>query len=231
MIPFSLRASARPGGSHADLGALLAHAMDAGPAHQFPFLDAVDACVCVFDEAGRVLYRNWSDRGLALDDRQRAQLSDHASRTAKELFRRAASEDRTLPRVHSGVPSGNGHPVEVDSRRFRLCASLVEGQHPGQTRVAVVTVHPDEPGLTSDDPRRRILEAALPHGLTEREAEVAALVSARRTNREIAVTLGISVHTVRHHVESILVKLDVHSRRQVGRALGISPETESPSSR
>ena len=52
-------------------------------------------------------------------------------------------------------------------------------------------------------------------GLTRREAQVARLLARRATNREIAEQLGMSPHTVRHHVENVFAKLGVHSRRAV----------------
>ncbi|HSI92864.1 MAG TPA: LuxR C-terminal-related transcriptional regulator [Jiangellaceae bacterium] len=52
----------------------------------------------------------------------------------------------------------------------------------------------------------------LPRGLTEREAEVLALVAAGRTNREAAATLVISEKTVARHLANIYAKLGVSSR-------------------
>lgn len=49
-------------------------------------------------------------------------------------------------------------------------------------------------------------------GFTAREADVALLLVARRSNLEIAEQLGISRHTARHHVQAILLKLGVKSR-------------------
>jgi DNA-binding CsgD family transcriptional regulator len=45
-----------------------------------------------------------------------------------------------------------------------------------------------------------------PAHLSDREMEVLRLLAAGRTNREIAVTLFISVHTVNAHVKTILGK-------------------------
>lgn len=57
-------------------------------------------------------------------------------------------------------------------------------------------------------------------GLTVREQEVASLVSAGLSNKEIARALSITVPTVKNHVHSILEKLDVDRRCRVadGRA-------------
>jgi DNA-binding NarL/FixJ family response regulator len=52
----------------------------------------------------------------------------------------------------------------------------------------------------------------LPRGLTAREAEVLRLVAAGKTNRDIAVELVISEHTVARHLQNLFVKLDVSSR-------------------
>jgi DNA-binding NarL/FixJ family response regulator len=56
--------------------------------------------------------------------------------------------------------------------------------------------------------------AALPGGLTGREAEVLALVAAGRSNREIAASLVLSPKTVARHLSNIFAKLGVSSRTQ-----------------
>ena len=56
-------------------------------------------------------------------------------------------------------------------------------------------------------------------GLTLRQAEVALLMAAGRSNPEIAGQLGISRFTARNHAEQILARLQVESRWQVARAL------------
>jgi len=48
--------------------------------------------------------------------------------------------------------------------------------------------------------------------LTKREAEVLALVAAGYTNQQVGDNLGISRLTVSKHLQSIYVKLDVHTR-------------------
>jgi DNA-binding CsgD family transcriptional regulator len=48
--------------------------------------------------------------------------------------------------------------------------------------------------------------------LTKRQREVSTLIREGLQNREIAARLGISVHTVRRHVEALLKRLDAPTR-------------------
>jgi len=58
----------------------------------------------------------------------------------------------------------------------------------------------------------------LSHGpLTDRESEVIGLLSKGLANKQIAVALGISEHTVKFHVSSIYVKLNVTNRTEAVR--------------
>jgi DNA-binding NarL/FixJ family response regulator len=54
--------------------------------------------------------------------------------------------------------------------------------------------------------------------LTERESEVLSLLSKGLANKQIAVELGISEHTVKFHVSSIYTKLNVTNRTEAVRA-------------
>ena len=56
---------------------------------------------------------------------------------------------------------------------------------------------------------------ALFTALTPRQAEVAGLVVAGWSNRQIAEALGISIGTVKDHVHAILQRLDLPSRQAV----------------
>ena len=58
----------------------------------------------------------------------------------------------------------------------------------------------------------------LSHGpLTDREAEVLGLLAKGLANKQIAVALGISEHTVKFHVSSIYTKLNVTNRTEAVR--------------
>ena len=56
-------------------------------------------------------------------------------------------------------------------------------------------------------------------GFTKRQAEVALLIMARRSNLEIADHFRISRHTARHHVQAVLTKLGVKSRSKARQIL------------
>jgi len=70
--------------------------------------------------------------------------------------------------------------------------------------------------------------------LTAREREVAAAVARGRTNRGIAMELGVSARTVEHHVSAIFAKLEIRSRHEIivavfaGRIDGVVAERHVP---
>ena len=57
-------------------------------------------------------------------------------------------------------------------------------------------------------------------GVSEREAEVLALVREHLTNQQIAARLYLSVRTVESHVSSLLRKLGVADRRALAELAG-----------
>jgi DNA-binding CsgD family transcriptional regulator len=67
--------------------------------------------------------------------------------------------------------------------------------------------------------------------LSGREREVADLVRARHTNREIAKQLFLSEKTVESHLRSVFVKLGVTSRTDVARTLDDSPASPTATHR
>ncbi|MGZ8379438.1 MAG: response regulator [Gemmatirosa sp.] len=56
-------------------------------------------------------------------------------------------------------------------------------------------------------------------GLTDRQSEVARLLSEGLSNDELAQRLGISPHTARNHTEHVMRKLGANSRARVGAVL------------
>jgi DNA-binding NarL/FixJ family response regulator len=64
--------------------------------------------------------------------------------------------------------------------------------------------------------------------LTKRELEIAALVTDRRTNREIAAELFLSDKTIESHIRNIFFKLGVTSRVEIARTLERERRDPSP---
>lgn len=61
-------------------------------------------------------------------------------------------------------------------------------------------------------------EAELPEPLTPRETEILQLVTQGKANKQIALALSISDHTVKFHLSSLYTKLNVSSRTEAVRA-------------
>jgi DNA-binding CsgD family transcriptional regulator len=57
--------------------------------------------------------------------------------------------------------------------------------------------------------------AASSAALTLREIQVMCLIAEGMSNKEIAVRLGIAIHTAKSHVHNILVKLALSTRLEV----------------
>jgi DNA-binding CsgD family transcriptional regulator len=67
--------------------------------------------------------------------------------------------------------------------------------------------------LGARPPARVVAEGA--GALTGREREIARLVAARKSNKEIGVALGISSRTVSTHLSNVFAKLGVASRGEL----------------
>jgi len=115
--------------------------------------------------------------------------------------------------------------VTLDGRVVHLRAVDLGVPHHGRSPTTLILIDSQDP-LSDQD-----LERA---GLTRAEIRIARQVMRGRSNREIALALSVSVHTVRHHVQHIHHKVGVRSRTQLMDALqlrknrivapGLSPE-------
>lgn len=91
----------------------------------------------------------------------------------------------------------------------RARRALQQGGRMSVQEAVALTDHP------AQEPFRQ-LAAAPAAELTRREREIASLVAAGLTNREIARRLALSERTIDAHVEHIRNKLDIRSRAQIG---------------
>lgn len=93
--------------------------------------------------------------------------------------------------------------VTLDGSDVHLRAVDLGVPRQGRSPVTLVLLDSQEP-LSDQDLERQ--------GLTRAEIRIARLVMRGRTNREIALALSVSIHTVRHHVQHIHDKVGVRSR-------------------
>jgi two-component system nitrate/nitrite response regulator NarL len=95
----------------------------------------------------------------------------------------------------AGVLDADADPRQIDAALRAVAAGLiVRSPHAAETGFRAIEDH-DGQNL-----------------MTPRELEVLAVIGAGLTNKAIARQLGISLHTVKFHVESIFRKLGVRTR-------------------
>jgi non-specific serine/threonine protein kinase len=131
------------------------------------------------------------DLFVAAQTRARARLGDDAFAAAYDAGRRVSAADAVRDAL-ADLPT-----TAPASRR------TIAGR-PGAS--------PSAAPIPAAGPDRR---QPLPGGLSRREAEVARLVAAGKTSREIAVELVVSERTVTTHLDHIFAKLGVSSRTAV----------------
>jgi DNA-binding NarL/FixJ family response regulator len=78
----------------------------------------------------------------------------------------------------------------------------------------LIVLHPSEVESLVPSQRVNDFPEALPEALTPREIEVLRLLAEGFGNKEIAARLGISEHTVKFHVASVMGKLGAGSRTE-----------------
>ena len=181
-------------------------------------LDALRQGLMVCDLAGRVLHANPVIRALLAEDLVRGRISEEISVLVRCVRMASASRD-----------TGNAAPlvrtVQLGTSDYVL-RGIHLGEIPGEAEGAVLVVlESDVPEPLSD----RILREQL--GLTAQEVRIARLLSEGMRNVDIAQELFISRHTVRHHVEKVLLKLGVHSRVEVASLLRAGKKSATRRSR
>lgn len=107
--------------------------------------------------------------------------------------------------------------VETDAGVYTLQGSRVFGADGAHPVIFVYAEARTAEAAVAAVPQPEALHGRF--GLTRKEARVAVLLATHMSNTEIAAELCISPHTARHHTQSVLAKLGLTSRREVGAAL------------
>jgi len=180
--------------------------------------DLVEAQLMLGDLAGAQVALAVAERAVAPP----ALAAAAEARAAVLLaLRRPEAPADTFP----GLPLASARLLLAEGRAYAAA---------GDRRAAVRALTEAEAALHGFGARRRRDEAVrelrrLGHrvvrraqdagGLTAREREIADLVAAGRTNREVAAQLVLSPRTIEAHLRNIYGKLDVRSRVELTRAL------------
>jgi DNA-binding NarL/FixJ family response regulator len=117
------------------------------------------------------------------------------------------------------VYTWNFHPDLVESARSKGAHGYLSKTLPARDLVtALEAVHAGEV-VISDPPRRARSALGLDwpgrgEGLTDREAEILALITQGKSNAEVAALTFLSPNTVKSYIRTIYRKIDVGSRTQ-----------------
>jgi DNA-binding CsgD family transcriptional regulator len=125
-------------------------------------------------------------------------VGDACSRLA--LVRSDGASDIVL------VSPWQGEGTISGSRRVRL-RPITFDDDAEPTWIAIAVERRAARRLTAENVQHRF-------GLSPRQAEVALLLAQGHTTAEIARSLNLTTHTVRHHAEQVLRRLNVRSRQQ-----------------
>lgn len=166
-------------------------------------LDDLGTGVAIFERGGdREVARNSRLDELERDEPERDRLHEVVARLGRWA---AAPVDDRSDRL--SIPRQHDVDLELTGGTYRLVTSHVRAGTllPGAAILILVQ------RLRLPLPTTRELRSAF--GLKGREPHVALLVAEGLSNPAIADRLSLSVHTVRHYVERVFDRLDLHSRK------------------
>ena len=167
-------------------------------------MDALPTEMVLCSPAGSILHANHHARNRLDLGESRRSIREEIRFLCVGLHLQIAEEEEAGE--GTGFVSQAERRVTLDGSEVHLRAvDLGVPRHGGSPAILVL--------IDSRDPLSdRDLEQA---GLTRAEIRIARLIMRGRTNREIALALSVSVHTVRHHVQHIHDKVGVRSRAQL----------------
>jgi len=173
-------------------------------------LDALQVGIAVFGHERWGDFENLGFARLALDDPSVRATAEEVARDVSALTPSEDAADSSAVTVTRDLETAAG--------RLRVLGQRLSGDSSTPQRGDTILVLVQN--VTTDFLSERLLQKQF--ALTAREARVAALLARGSSNKQIASRLGISLHTARHHVEHVLIKLQVRKRAEVpARILGL----------
>jgi DNA-binding NarL/FixJ family response regulator len=118
---------------------------------------------------------------------------------------------------HVVVYTWNFHPALIESALAKGASGYLSKTLPARDLVTAIEAIADGEVILSDAPGRSRSPAGLDwpgrgEGLTDREAEVLALITQGKTNIEIAAVMYLSVNTIKSYIRSAYHKIGVTTR-------------------
>lgn len=168
----------------------------------------------VCDEDGEILHATEGSQTLLLlaTDTPIGPLTISAARSrARQLL-------KTLCQRALGESEGDYRRVE-ETRwgRFSFKVSRLRSRNLAGRRLVGIQSRRHKPA------RLHLLDVMQKAALSERQREVALLISMGRKNEEVAQAMKISVNTVCYHVKCLFGKLEVHSRAELFSRFMVAP--------
>jgi DNA-binding CsgD family transcriptional regulator len=134
----------------------------------------------------------------------------YCHRNCAVAFQAREKKEDPVRRFPLTVKTGEGKTRRISSSMF-----AIPSYHPALTTLVHVLRPEEAPAAVASVPEP-LLPMASPEGelvaLTPREAEILGCLAQGNSTPSVARKLGIAAVTVRNHIQSILQKLEVHSK-------------------
>ncbi len=181
------------------------------------YVDTDDEAVFLIDTGGSVRQLSQAGRKLLVLATQGrigpAEIASGMEEAARPVLRKLASQ------LQSIMAGGRATPPTIAVQngwgRFVLRAYAMSEAPLDANATIAVKIQRQEPMLL------KFVDALNGLGLSPQQREIAAGLAKGFTNRELALTLGLSTNTVAYHVKQLFARLDAHDRQQmIDRVLG-----------
>lgn len=168
-------------------------------------LQALDLAALVTDSTGRPVAETERLSRLLAEDTERHDVRHRVQQLVRKRLARPTDVS----------------PISVETRRGMYTLFAIPWPEPGGTGTLGIGLATVSGCLSIDASVRQRF------GLTPRESDVASHLAAGASSREVAESLGMSVHTARRHTERVLQKCNVRRRSAIAAALHAAwlPET------
>lgn len=155
--------------------------------------------VLFFDTRGRLVRENEFFQRLMECDPERDRVRAEAAHMIRGILGIPALSSLSTPRRANSE-------LRTSTARYKIAATFLDEQlSPDSVKAVALVERLEQIPIDAG-------ELAARFSLTRREIEAAQLLRSGLSSRQIASQLGISLNTARRHIESVLLKLDVHTR-------------------